>query len=146
MRKNQKMKISKNRLREIILEELKEAVSQEELEDALVGIQSIRGGYRDGEIPAHPGAPKLTKQAFREEASETAARYAIERIIKEKNLRRWDTISPDQVMPYLAGIREKYRQEYEEYHERYLETLTADHHDDQEEESVASKLSALLGR
>ena len=136
------MKISKSRVREIILEELKEAVSQEELEDALVGIQTIPGS---GDLTHPKGATKVTKAAFREEASETAARYAIERIIKEKDLAPWDTISPSQIMSYLDKIKRKYRKEYEEYHQGYLETLTSHHTDDAEETlPLGTKLSRLF--
>jgi len=137
------MKISKSRVREIILEELKEAVSQEELEDALVGIQTLPGPA--GDLTHPKGAAKITKAAFREEASETAARYAIERIIKEKGLRRWDTISPNQIMSHLESIKRKYPKEYQEYHQGYLETLTSDHTDDEEETlPLSTKISRLF--
>jgi len=136
------MKISKNRLREIILEELKTSISQEELEDVLVGIQTIP---RSSALTHPKGAQKITKAAFRDEASETAARYAIERIIKEKDLTPWDTVSRNQIMPYLHSIKRKYPKEYKEYHQGYMETLTS-HHTDDEEETVpfGTKVSRLF--
>jgi|13_taG_2_1085334.scaffolds.fasta_scaffold220063_1 hypothetical protein len=144
------MKISKSRLEEIITEELEDVLrkAQTQYRTGPLGIPiPAMDGGRATTLDLTDDALERAKADFRDEErmAKTAAMYAIERIIKEKDLAPWDTISPNKIMSYLDNVKRKYRKEYEEYHQGYLETLTSHHTDDEEETlPLGTKLSRLF--
>ncbi len=122
------MKISKSRLEEIITEELEDVLRKAQTQyrtgplgipiPAMDGGRATTLGLTDDDIEA-------AKATFRkdERMAETATKYAIERIIKEKGLTPWTMVSPDGVEKYMDDIAEEYSDLYALYLVGYLETL-----------------------
>ena len=124
------MKISKSRVEEIITEELEDVLRKAQTQyrtgplglpiPAMDGRRATTLGLTDDDIEG-------VKAAFREEEhlAETAAMYAIERIIAEKGLTPWSMVSPAEVKDYVSRITQKYPDTYAEYVAGFLETLSS---------------------
>lgn len=122
------MKISKSRLEEIITEELEDVLrkAQTQYRTGPLGIPiPAMGGGRATTLGLTDDDIEAAKGAFRkdERMAETATKYAIERIIKEKGLTPWTRVSPDGVEKYMDDIAKKYPDLYALYLVGYLETL-----------------------
>lgn len=123
------MKISKSRLEEIITEELEDVLrkAQTQYRTGPLGIPipAILQGWRATTLGLTDDDIEAAKATFRkdERMAETATKYAIERIIKEKGLTPWTMVSPDGVEKYMDDIAEEYSDLYALYLVGYLETL-----------------------